>query len=137
MYIFRGVFMQKRNWFNYTAVLLLLTVGIVSIAGFDKPGSASAQEAPEYGPASGKLVIVGGGPLNNTGIVEKFIELAGGPDARFVIVPTAGGNRTPTGEIKIYKEEEVIASWKKRGLKNVRMLHTHDPKVADRTHGRA
>ena len=123
--------MQKRNWFNYTTVLLLLTVGIVSIAGFDKPGSASAQEAPEYGPASGKLVIVGGGPLNNTGIIEKFIELAGGPDARFVIVPTAGGNKTPTGEIKIYKEEEVIASWKKRGLKNVRMLHTHDPKVAD------
>lgn len=123
--------MQKRNWFNYTAVLLLLTLVIVSIAGFDKRGSAAAQEAPEYGPASGKLVIVGGGPLNNTGIIEKFIELAGGPDARFVIVPTAGGNRTPTGEIKIYKEEEVIASWKKRGLKNVRMLHTHDPKVAD------
>ena len=123
--------MQKRNWFSYTAVLLLLTVVIVSIAGFDKPGSATAQEAPEYGPARGKLVIVGGGPLNNTGIIEKFIELAGGPDARFVIVPTAGGNKTPTGEIKIYKEEEVIASWKKRGLKNVRMLHTHDPKVAD------
>ena len=123
--------MQKRNWFNYTAVLLLLTVVIASIAGFDKPGSAAAQEAPEYGPASGKLVIVGGGPLNNTGIIEKFIELAGGPDARFVIVPTAGGNKTPTGEIKVYKEEEVIASWKKRGLKNVRMLHTHDPKVAD------
>ncbi len=123
--------MQKRNWFSYTAVLLLLTVVIAGIAGFDKPGSAAAQEVPEYGPASGKLVIVGGGPLNNTGIVEKFIELAGGPDARFVIVPTAGGNKTPTGEIKVYKEEEVIASWKKRGLKNVRMLHTHDPKVAD------
>ncbi|MBK9706111.1 MAG: cyanophycinase [Acidobacteria bacterium] len=123
--------MQKRNWFSYTAVLLLLTVVIAGIVGFDKPGSTAAQEVPEYGPARGKLVIVGGGPLNNTGIVEKFIELAGGPDARFVIVPTAGGNRTPTGEIKVYKEEEVIASWKKRGLKNVRMLHTHDPKVAD------
>ncbi|MBK7597792.1 MAG: cyanophycinase [Acidobacteria bacterium] len=123
--------MQKRNWFSYTAVLLLLTVVTAGIAHFDKPGSAASQEVPEYGPASGKLVIVGGGPLNNTGIVEKFIELAGGPDARFVIVPTAGGNKTPTGEIKVYKEEEVIASWKKRGLKNVRMLHTHDPKVAD------
>ncbi len=131
MYIFRGVFMQKRNWFSYRAVLLLLTVVIAGNAGFDKPGSAAAPEAPEYGPARGKLVVVGGGPLNNTGIVEKFIELAGGPDARFVIVPTAGGNRTPTGEIKVYKEDELIASWNNRGLKNVRMLHTHDPKVAD------
>jgi cyanophycinase len=30
-----------------------------------------------------------------------------------------------------YKEADVIAPWLKRGIKNVRMLHTHDPKVAD------
>jgi hypothetical protein len=47
---------------------------------------------PEYGPARGTLVIVGGGPTANTGIMEKFIELAGGRTARFVIVPTAGGS---------------------------------------------
>ena len=39
----------------------------------------------------GTLVIVGGGSTNNTGIIEKFIELAGGPETKFVIVPTAGG----------------------------------------------
>jgi cyanophycinase len=79
----------------------------------------------------GTLVIVGGGSTNGTGIVEKFIELAGGPDKKFVIVPTAGGNRTAAGAVREYKEEAEIASWLKRGLKNVRMLHTHDPKVAD------
>ena len=85
----------------------------------------------EYGPAKGTLVIVGGGNTDGTGIVEKFIELAGGPNAKFIIVPTAGGNKNPDGTIKEYKEEQVIASWLKRGLKNVKMLHTADPKVAD------
>jgi cyanophycinase len=87
--------------------------------------------APEYGPAKGTLVIVGGGPTANTGIIERFIDLAGGRNARFVIVPTALGNRTPAGQVIVYKEEEVIAPWKRRGLTHVRMLHTHDPKVAD------
>jgi cyanophycinase len=92
---------------------------------------AARQDAPEYGPAKGTLVIVGGGSMDGTGIIEKFIELAGGPDAKFVIVPTAGGNRAQDGSLRVYKEEEIIASWLKRGLKHVRMLHTHDPKVAD------
>ena len=91
----------------------------------------ASQETPEYGPAKGTLVIVGGGAIRNTGIIEKFIQLAGGPDARFVIVPTAAGNRTADGQVRVYKEEDVIASWTRRGLKNVTMLHTHDPKVAD------
>lgn len=92
---------------------------------------AAAQGAPEYGPPAGKLLIVGGGNLGGTGIIERFIALAGGPDKRFVIVPTAGGNRRPDGTPVPYVEEQVVASWKARGLKNVRMLHTHDPKVAD------
>ena len=90
-----------------------------------------AQEATEYGPSKGKLVIVGGGNLDGTGIIEKFIELAGGADAKFVIVPTAGGNRASDGQVRVYKEEDVVGRWLKRGLKHVRMLHTHDPKVAD------
>src|SRR5882724_11051633 len=107
----------------FSAVVLVLS----AVEGW---GGAAAQ-APEYGPAKGTLVIVGGGPTKDTGIVEKFIELAGGPKARFVIVPTAGGNKTPDGALKVYKEENVVASWKKRGLAHVRMLHTHDPKIAD------
>jgi cyanophycinase len=92
---------------------------------------AAAQEAPEYGPPRGALVVVGGGSTDGTGIVEKFIELAGGPDATFVIVPTAGGNRASDGTVRVYDEQAVVGRWLKRGLKRVRMLHTHDPKVAD------
>lgn len=91
----------------------------------------AAQQAPQYGPPAGKLVVVGGGSTDGTGIVEKFIELAGGVDKKFVIVPTAGGNRNGDGSVRPYVESEVVASWVKRGIKNVRMLHTHDPKVAD------
>jgi cyanophycinase len=87
--------------------------------------------APEYGPARGSLVIVGGGNLEGTGILEKFIELAGGPDKKFIIVPTAGGNRNREGAVTTYVEETVVQSWVRRGVKQVRMLHTHDPKVAD------
>jgi cyanophycinase len=91
----------------------------------------AADDPPEYGPPKGTLVVVGGGNLDGTGIIEKFIQLAGGPDASFVIVPTAGGNKNPDGSVRAYKEEEVIGPWVKRGIRNVRMLHTHDPKVAD------
>lgn len=89
------------------------------------------QSAPEYGPSKGALVIAGGGALDGTGIVERFIELAGGPNAKFVIVPTAGGNRNQDGSLIAYSEAEIVGPWVKRGLKNVRMLHTHDAKVAD------
>ncbi len=96
------------------------------------PARLQAQAAaPEYGPASGALVIVGGGSADGTTIMEKFIELGGGPNGRFVIVPTAGGNRGADGAVRRYVEVAVTASWTRRGLKNVRMLHTHDPKVAD------
>jgi cyanophycinase len=90
-----------------------------------------AQETPEYGPAKGTLVIVGGGNLNGSGINEKFIELAGGKEKNFVIVPTAGGNRNQQGELIKYEEERIVAPWIRLGVKNVKMLHTPDPKVAD------
>jgi cyanophycinase len=90
-----------------------------------------AQQAPQYGPPKGTLVIVGGGSTDGTGIVEKFIALAGGVDKKFVIVPTAGGNRNAAGAVQPYDETQIVASWVKRGIKNVKMLHTHDPKVAD------
>ena len=112
-------------------VLAVLAAAILAAA---YPFHSSAQApaaAPEYGPTAGTLVIVGGGATDGTGIVEKFIELAGGPDAKFVIVPTAGGNRNASGALIEYKEEEVIASWVRRGLKHVKMLHTADPRVAD------
>ena len=109
-----------------TGVILALV-----LSGWTAAGGSAQSSAPEYGPPKGTLLIVGGGNLEGTGIQEKFIELAGGPDKKFIIVPTAGGNRNREGGVIAYGEEETVRPWVRRGLKNVRMLHTHDPKVAD------
>jgi cyanophycinase len=103
------------------AVLLAAEV----LAGAQMPA------APEYGPARGTLIIVGGGATQGTGIVERFIELAGGLNAKLVIVPTNGGNKNADGTIKQYNDWEVLRSWWDRGLTSVEMLHTADRKVAD------
>jgi cyanophycinase len=107
------------------SVRILLALGILAAAG-----TLHAQ-SPEYGPAKGTLIIQGGGDATGTGILETFINKAGGLHAKIVVIPTAGGNRTPDGKIKVYEEDKVVASWKKLGLTNVHMLHTADPKVAD------
>ncbi len=95
------------------------------------PAQLAASAAPEYGSAMGTLFIVGGNMSDNFGVPKKFIELAGGPAKKFVIVPTNGGNRNDDGTVKVYQEASVLAAWKRRGLTSVVMLHTWDPKVAD------
>jgi cyanophycinase len=124
--------MDSRKLLLLVTAALLLTISLVpGAAALRQTAPVPAAAAPEYGPAKGTLVIVGGGATEGTGIVEKFIELGGGPDGKFVIVPTAGGNRNPDGSLIPYPEEATLRSWKVRGLKNVVMLHTADPKVAD------
>jgi len=107
---------------------------LAAVFGVAAASAAHAQQtvaAPEYGPASGTLLIVGGNMQDGSGIAQKFIDLAGGPSRKFVIVPTNGGNRNADGSLRVYEAERVLAEWKKRGLTNVVMLHTADPKVAD------
>jgi cyanophycinase len=46
----------------------------------------------------GKLVIVGG--VQTTEIVKKFVELAGGSDAKIIIIPNAGSDPVENSEIQ-------------------------------------
>jgi len=92
---------------------------------------AQAGDSPQYGPPNGTLIIVGGGNLTGTGIMEMFINRAGGPRAKIIVVPTAGGNKDRDGKWRTYDEHEIIAPWVALGATNVHMLHTHDPKEAD------
>ncbi|KAF2434045.1 cyanophycinase [Tothia fuscella] len=85
----------------------------------------------EYGPSRGKLVIIGGGNAVNTGIMERFVSLGGGISKNFIIVPTANGNRDEDGNVRVYNRSQVIGPWLRMGIKNVHMLHTHSPKIAD------
>ena len=108
-----------------------MTTVAVALAMIFAANGTLAQSAPEYGPSKGTLVIQGGGSDVGTGIFETFVNKAGGLNAKIVVVPTAGGNRNADGSVKVYKADEVLATWKKRGLTDVHMLHTHDPKLAD------
>ncbi|MGE0884365.1 MAG: cyanophycinase [Blastocatellales bacterium] len=101
-----------KRWF-----VALLTCLIAIVA------SADSNDVPKLGPAKGSLVVVGGGKIPLS-ISNRFIELAGGRDAKFVYIPTASddqGLQRQTGD----------ESPKLFGLKNVTVLHTRDRKLAD------
>jgi cyanophycinase len=98
---------------------------LFTIAGIIFLGTiAACGTAPQFGPSSGALVIVGGGRVGED-IWGPFLELGGGAaEARLIVVPTAGGREE-------YDEERIVAGWKERGVEHVKMLHTTDPAVAD------
>jgi cyanophycinase len=80
--------------------------------------------AQQFGPENGALVIVGGA-MRDQAIVERFLDLAGGPDAPIVLIPTAGGAET-------YDQ-----FWRGRrqfmeaGASHLFVLHTYDPEEAN------
>lgn len=51
-----------------------------------------------YSQSKGKLLIVGGAQTHE--IEKKFVELAGGPDARIIIIPNAGSEPKKYSEIE-------------------------------------
>jgi len=80
--------------------------------------------AQEIGPKTGSLVIVGGA-MRDSAIVKRFIELAGGPDAPLVIVPTAG-------DVDDYDQYwSGGRQFRENGARNLTVLHTRDRKAAD------
>lgn len=88
--------------------LPLLALLLVSLA----TGCASAPR-PAGTPASGSLVIVGGGLRDdNRAIYERLVTLAGGPAARIGIIPTASGDGLKAGE-------ESAARWRAVGPASV------------------
>jgi len=107
---FRAVF----SW----AVLALSLV--FSPAGAQQPEGG----LPQVGPAHGSLVVVGGN-MHDPAIYRRFIELAGGPDAPIVMIPTAGGGEEYDG---FYGG---LDPWRDNGARNLIVLHTLDRKVAD------
>lgn len=73
--------------------------------------------------AKGHLFIVGGGDQPRY-MIDKFIDLAGGPDARIVIIPMASGDPLESALYKRYEFEQA-------GVKNVQFI-IFDRQTADR-----
>ncbi len=80
--------------------------------------------AQEVGPARGALVVVGGG-MQDPAIAQRFIDLAGGPQALIVVIPTAGGGETYD---PFYRG---LKTFRDQGATNLLVLHTKDRTVAD------
>lgn len=94
------------------------------LAGLLFFGITLAPGAGEVGPAKGSLVVVGGA-MRDPAIVQRFLELAGGPDASIVIIPTAGGGDN-------YGQSwRGLRQFKNAGATHLTVLHTRDRAVAD------
>jgi cyanophycinase len=95
-------------------LLSFLLIGFVS----QSPAQVSS------GPKKGSLVVAGGGALGPE-IAKRFLELAGGPDAPVVLIPTADGKI-------VYEPNSTYEKWlTQAGFKHVTVLHTVNRATAD------
>ena len=104
---------RSKDFFRVTSAVLVLS--LISL-GF-------AATSATLGPEKGYLVIVGGGTLS-VEIKQRFVALAGGANAKFVVIPTAGGEQVDpaTSQSRFSKNF---------GVSQVTVLHTRDPKRAN------
>ncbi|KAI1259729.1 hypothetical protein F5Y18DRAFT_420589 [Xylariaceae sp. FL1019] len=81
------------------------------------------RRAPIVGPATGSLVVVGGGTLDDKIYAEVVTRAKGGP---IIVIPTADG------EQETYPQDFAPApTFRRLGASSVTVLHTYDPAVAD------
>jgi cyanophycinase len=104
-----------------SAIGILATVLVTACAS---AGTRNGESSIKVGPPNGAAMVVGGGALGPE-IYGRFIELAGGPDALIIDVPTSGGAQT-------YGQDAPGArAFRAAGAKNVLVVHTYDRKLAD------
>ncbi len=98
-------------WKLLTASVLCLTI-------------SASSTPPKVGPAHGTVLVVGGGVMSPR-LWAKFVQLAGGPNALIVDVPTAGGD-------SVYPPDwRGTRGLKAAGARHVVVLHTIDRAVAN------
>jgi cyanophycinase len=61
-----------------------------------------------YTQTKGKLVIIGG--VQTTEIVKKYVELAGGNDAKIIVIPNAGSEPVKWSKVQVEEFEELGAT---------------------------
>jgi len=116
------------------ALRLIFCVALIALishpadAQTESPSEASKpavrNEAVCIGPERGTLFIHGGGALPKS-LMEEFIQLGGGIESTFVIIPTADAGDDQG-------DQSLERSFLRRaGVKEVSLLHTRDRKVAD------
>ncbi|HEV3258514.1 MAG TPA: cyanophycinase [Gemmataceae bacterium] len=102
-------------------LMTVTTAGSGSLAG-GHADDVFSQLSSSHGSRVGSLLLVGGGGLPDS-IRQRFLELAGGREARIVIIPSASA--LPDAA------EYAFTSWKTAAVKSVRVLHTTSRADAD------
>jgi cyanophycinase len=106
------------------AILLVLSFRVSADGPQPSPPPPGLEPAERPAPLRGALVICGGGRLPEA-VLDRFIELAGGPQARVVIIPTAGSDAS------VRFAGTSLDRWRARGPASVRMLHTRSRNEAN------
>ena len=87
--------------------------------------STTIAAGAEVGPTNGSLIVAGGG-VTDPAIYERFVALAGGPEAPIVVIPTAGSGET-YGDFW-----PGLKRLRDAGATHITVLHTRDRREADR-----
>jgi cyanophycinase len=78
----------------------------------------------------GSLLLAGGGPLSEE-IRKRFIDLAGGKNAKIVYIPTSRRNAETELESPEWVER-LLGPWKELGVSQIEFLHTRSMETADK-----
>lgn len=103
---------------------LAISVAWLGLSGAHHPVASQTCDRPCVGPARGAIIAAGGGRLGPS-IYQRFVELAGGEDARIVLIPTAGT------EYGSHDGWTAIERLREAGVRQLEVLHTRSRSVAD------
>jgi cyanophycinase len=104
------------------AAALLLGIAACVSSPPPSPSSTSAPSTPAAGTARGHLVIVGGGPIPDA-ILDRFVALAGGKQARLIVFPMASEDADAGIEL--------TEDFRKKGANAERIVLTHEQADTD------
>ena len=111
----------------HTTCFLILSLGM--LWSCNPKSNQDFETGVSEGPSHGSLIVAGGN-LSDTLVFNKFMDLAGGPDAPIVIVTTAMTDadlRNP----EFYPS--MTKWWRSYGFNNFSFLHTRSKDTANKT----
>ena len=103
--------------------MLSVALAVIGMLAWDS-GSAAQSRLATVGPSQGTMILIGGGNRDSD-IIKRIVDLAGGPGAPILVIPTAAG------EANYDESFGALRRFREAGSKNVKLLHTYDRGVAD------
>ena len=110
----------------YSAITLAVIVAAISGHFLSQNSLAAIRFAEDPLPSKGGSLLICGGGKTPDEIRDRFLALAGGENAKILVIPTAHAAADSDRADAIY-----LAPWRDRGAKSVAMLHTRSRATAN------